>query len=47
MVKLDTNWFNTDSGDNILQSVKNNEKLKSFGNFLHTIYKDSLRRIHN
>jgi hypothetical protein len=31
MVKLDTNWFNTEAGTNILQSVKNNGKLKTFG----------------
>jgi len=35
MVKIDTNWlFNTDVGANILQSVKNNGKLKNFGKSL-------------
>jgi hypothetical protein len=31
MSKIDFSWFNSDAGLNILQSVKQNDKLKRFG----------------
>ena len=31
MSKIDFSWFNSEVGSNILQSVKQDEKLKRFG----------------
>ena len=32
MSKIDLTWLNSDIGTQIIQLVKNNEKLKNFGN---------------
>ena len=38
MSKIDTNWFNTDSGSQIVQAIKYNGKLKKLGPKVYYTY---------
>lgn len=33
--RIDVNWFNTDIGVQIINSIKHNGKLKNFGKFIN------------